>query len=170
MDYEIIYSKRRTVAIKIENGTVIVKAPKGMSKNDIKAIVLKHRDWIEKAITREKSKREKYADLNKEEIKLLKKQARYELTSLCEHYAKIMNLTFNRITITSAKKRFGSCSSEKNISFSYLLMLYPKEAMEYVVVHELAHLVEMNHSGAFYAIIEKYMPDYKERRKLLKAK
>ena len=79
-----------------------------------------------------------------------------------------MGLKYSRITITGAKTRFGSCSSKGNISFSYRLMLYPEAAREYVVIHELAHLLEMNHSKRFYAIIEKYIPDYKERKKLLK--
>ena len=79
-----------------------------------------------------------------------------------------MGAEYGRITITSAKTRFGSCTSQKNISYSYRLMLYPKEAREYVVVHELAHTFEMNHSRGFYAIIEKVLPDYKERKKLLK--
>lgn len=170
MDFEIVYSKRKTVAIKIENGHIIVKAPKSISRKEIKSIVEKHREWIEKALAREKTKREKYESLSESEIKLLKAQARIYLTTLCERYSKIMNLSYNRITITSAKKRFGSCSSNKNISFSYLLMLYPERAREYVVVHELAHLLEMNHSKAFYEIIEKYLPDYKERKKLLKAR
>ncbi len=170
MDFEVIYSKRKTVAIKIENGRIIVKAPKGIAKCEIKSIVEKHREWIEKALEREKTKREKYEFLSESEIKLLKRQARIYITALCERYSKIMNLSYNRITITSAKKRFGSCSSNKNISFSYLLMLYPERAREYVVVHELAHLVEMNHSKAFYSIVEKYLPDYKDRKKLLKTK
>ena len=170
MDFQVIYSKRKTVAIKIENGSVIVKAPKGIGKKEIKAIIEKHKEWIEKAIEREKDKRERYEALTSDEIKQLKKGARTYLTSLCEYYAGIMNLSYNRITITSAKTRFGSCSSDKNISFSYLLMLYPEAAREYVVVHELAHLVEMNHSVAFYRIIERYLPDYKERKKLLKTK
>ena len=80
-----------------------------------------------------------------------------------------MGLKHGRITITSAKTRFGSCSSKGNISYSYLLMTYPEAAREYVVVHELAHLVHMNHSAAFYSLVEQYMPDYKARRKLLKS-
>ena len=79
-----------------------------------------------------------------------------------------MGLKYGRITITSAKGRFGSCSSEGNISFSCRLMTYPEAARDYVVVHELAHLVEMNHSKRFYSIIEKYMPDYKIRKRMLK--
>ena len=168
MDYEIIYSKRKTVSIKIEQGIVIVKAPLGVAKKEIKSIVDKHRDWIEKAVVREKKKREKYESLDESQVRILKKQARIYLTGLCEKYSALMGLSYNRISITSAKKRFGSCSSNKNISFSYLLMLYPEAAREYVVVHELAHLCEMNHSARFYAIIERYMPDYKERKKLLK--
>jgi predicted metal-dependent hydrolase len=79
-----------------------------------------------------------------------------------------MGLKYGRITITSAKKRFGSCSTAGNISYSYRLMLYPEEAREYVVVHELAHLVQMNHSKEFYNIIAKVLPDYKYRKKMLK--
>ena len=71
------------------------------------------------------------------------------------------------ITITGARTRFGSCSSKRRISFSFRLMQYPPEAIDYVVVHELAHLRHMNHSAQFYALIE-YMPDYKARRALLK--
>ena len=79
-----------------------------------------------------------------------------------------MNLQYGRITITSAKTRFGSCSSEGNIAFSYRLMLYPEAAIDYVVVHELAHRREMNHSAAFYKIIASVLPDYKYRNALLK--
>ena len=168
MDYEVLYSKRKNVSIKIENGKVIVKAPLGLAKREIKSIVEKHRAWIERAIERDKLKRDKYEIMDDLQIKLLKKQAGEYLTELCRRYADIMGVSYNRISITSAKKRFGSCSSNKNISFSYLLMLYPEAAREYVVVHELAHLTEMNHSARFYAIVEKYMPDYKERRKLLR--
>ena len=78
-----------------------------------------------------------------------------------------MGAKYQRLTITGAKTRFGSCSSKGNISFSFRLMLYPEPAREYVVVHELAHLFEMNHSKQFYQIVEKYIPDYKERKKLL---
>ena len=81
-----------------------------------------------------------------------------------------MGLKFSRITITGAKTRFGSCSSKGNISYSYRLLLYPDAAIDYVVVHELAHLVKMNHSAQFYKIIESVLPDYKERIRLLKNK
>ena len=79
-----------------------------------------------------------------------------------------MGVSYGTVKITSAQKRFGSCSAKNNICFSYILMQYPIEAIEYVVVHELAHTVHHDHSKAFYALIEKYMPDYKQREKLLR--
>ena len=168
MKFKIIYSNRKTIAIKIESGEVIVKSPRGKSVAELQKIVEKHSEWIEKAKKRELAKRNRYSDLTDEKIKLLKKEARVYFSNLCRYYSKIMNLSYSKLRISSAKTRFGSCSSNKTISFSYLLMLYPENAREYVVVHELAHLCEMNHTRKFYDIIEKYMPDYKERRKLLK--
>ena len=168
MQYEIIYSDRKTVNISVKEGAVIVKAPRKIKKSELIKIIEKHEAWILKALEREKEKREKYESLDENEIKALKKSAREYLTEKCEYFSNLMELKYNRITITSAKTRFGSCTSAKNISFSYRLMLYPEPAREYVVVHELAHLKEMNHSKRFYAIIEKYLPDYKTRKKMLK--
>lgn len=79
-----------------------------------------------------------------------------------------MGVSPTGIKITSAKKRFGSCSGKNSLCFSFMLMQYPEEAVDYVVVHELAHIRHHNHSRDFYRFIEKYMPDYKEREKLLK--
>ena len=81
-----------------------------------------------------------------------------------------MGLKPTSVKITSAKGRFGSCSAKNGLCFSWRLMAYPERAVRYVVVHELAHIAHHNHSPAFYALVEKYMPDYKERQKLLKEK
>jgi predicted metal-dependent hydrolase len=79
-----------------------------------------------------------------------------------------MGLEPTGVGITGAEKRFGSCSAKNRLSFSWRLMRYPEAAVDYVVVHELAHIRHKNHGKEFYALIESYMPDYKERRKLLK--
>lgn len=168
MNYKIIYSDRRTVGITVKNGEIIVKAPNRTPDRIIKKVLSKHNDWIINAIEKEKEKNERFPEPTAEQIKELKKSARKYFTETCEYYSKLMNAQYTKITITSAKTRFGSCSSKKSISFSYRLMLYPESAREYVVVHELAHLFVMDHSKKFYTIIEKYMPDYKERKKLLK--
>ena len=166
MEYEIIYSDRRTLAISIVDGSVVVRAPYGMSRSRIQHYVSGNSGWIEKHLSKSiaRMQKERVSDA---EVRSLKKDAKKYFIDTVARFSTIMGLKPGRVTITSAKKRFGSCSSNGNICFSYRLMLYPEEAREYVVVHELAHLVELNHSPAFYGIVERYMPDYKKREKLL---
>ncbi len=168
MDYKIKYSKRKTTALKIINGELFVIAPIGQSLRVTEDLIEKHRNWILKSIEKSQKNALLYPPLPEAEIKQMKKDAKKYFLEKTEFYAKIMGLTYGRITITSAKKRFGSCSQKKNLCFSYNLMRYPEAAREYVIVHELSHLVYMNHSKNFYALIERYMPDYKERNRLLK--
>ncbi len=168
MKYKVIYSNRRTVSLSIKDENLIVRAPYGVTKTQIDKIIISHSKWIEKHIENQKCRKEKYGELTEEKIKLLRENAKQVLPNKAAYYAEIMGLKYGRITITGAKTRFGSCSAKGNISFSYLLMQYPEEAIDYVVVHELAHLKEMNHSAKFYKIVESVLPDYKERKKLLK--
>lgn len=168
MEYEVIYSGRRTISLCVKDGRFFVRAPYGTSEKRITEVVSSHTDWIEKHIEKQKNKIKKTENLTPSDIAKLKKQAREILTAKTEHFAKIMGLKYGRITITSAKTRFGSCSSEGNISYSYRLILYPEAAVDYVVVHELAHLREMNHSPRFYATVASVLPDYKYRKALLK--
>ena len=167
MEYKLIYSDRKSISASVKGGVLTVKAPRGAKREVIEAFLFKHSDWIEKHLEKAIKKEEIYSSLTDAEISKLKKDARIYLNAKTEYYAKLMGLKYGRITITSAKTRFGSCSSDKNISYSWRLMLYPEEAREYVVVHELAHLVEMNHSPRFYKIVEGVLPDYKSRKKLL---
>ena len=168
MEYEIIYSKRKTLSLCVKSGSLIVRAPLGTRKRVIEEAISRHTDWISKHTQKQMAREERFKSLAESEINDLKLRAREYLKERTDYYAKIMRASYNRITVTSAKTRFGSCSSKGNISYSYRLMLYPSEAIDYVVVHELAHLREMNHSPAFYKIVESVLPDYKARRKLLK--
>ena len=168
MEYKVIYSKRKTVSIAIENCVPVIKAPIGTDEETLRKIVLKHSSWIAKHVEQQRKKAALFKDLTDDDIKVIKKEAKRYFAEKTEYYAKMMGIDYGRITITSAQKRFGSCSSKGNISFSYRLMLYPEAAREYVVVHELAHRREMNHSKRFYDIIAKVMPDYKYRKRLLK--
>ena len=168
MKYEIIYSDRKTLSLSVRDCRVIVRAPKRVSPSFVEAFVEKHKAWIEKRLEISKKHTDPLANLSSEEKERLREKARSVLSAKTEHYSKIMGLKYGRITITGAKTRFGSCSSKGNISYSYRLLSYPEAAIDYVVVHELAHLREMNHSKRFYAIIEEILPDYKERIRLLK--
>lgn len=168
MEYKISYSKRKSIGLKIKDGELFVYAPYKTPEKTVEEIVKKHQVWIEKNIAKSLSRRERFPELSAEEISDLKREAKIYFNEKTQEYAKNMGLKYGRITITSAKTRFGSCSAKKNICFSYRLMRYPEAAREYVIVHELSHLVYMNHSSDFYGLISRYMPDYKERRRLLK--
>jgi len=99
----------------------------------------------------------------------LRECARVELSELVQQYAQKMQVRVGKITIREQKTRWGSCSSQGNLNFNWKLVLMPKRIQEYVVVHELAHRKEMNHSPAFWSIVAAVLPDYSERRKWLKA-
>ncbi len=168
MKYNIVYSDRKSVSISVKGSAITVRAPRHISKARIDALVLEHKSWIEKQLYKQSIPRIKDKPLSEEEVKKLRRLARQVLSAKAEHFAEIMDLKYSRIAITGAKTRFGSCSSKGNICFSYLLMLYPEQAIDYVVVHELAHLRELNHSAAFYRIVSAVLPDYKSRAALLK--
>ena len=168
-DYKLIRSRRKTLAIHINDDlSLTVKAPYLIKKSEIDKFVLKHSAWIEKHKMSISVKQSMFECLTEEDIKTLKRKAYEYLTDRVRYFGAVLGVTPKKITVTSAKKRFGSCNSKNEICFSYLLMLYPNEAIDYVVVHELAHIKEHNHSKDFYKIIEEAMPDYKEREKVLK--
>ncbi len=169
MEYTVIRSKRKTVALQINSdGELIVRAPMRFPERKIKKLIEEHRSWIEKKMKESLERRANHPSLTDKEIVELKKRARELLPKLTGKYAEKMGVEYGSVKITSAQKRFGSCSGKNNICYSYILMQYPIEAIEYVVVHELAHTVHHDHSRDFYNLIAEYMPDYKQREKLLK--
>jgi len=168
MEYDVIYSGRRTLSLQIKEGRLIIRAPYRTSQREIESAIREHAAWIEKHISEPPLPSKMKCDLSKSETEELRRAAKDVLKKKTDKFSEIMGITYGRIRITNAKTRFGSCSSEGNISYSLRLMQYPEEAIDYVVVHELAHIRQMNHSREFYKIIESVMPDYKLRRKLLK--
>ena len=109
-------------------------------------------------------------ELSESEIRELKKKAREYIPNRVEHFANIMGVTPSNVSINQAKTRFGSCNSKKRLNFSCNVMRYPNEAIDYVIVHELAHIKELNHSKRFWDIVASVMPDYKARQRILKTK
>ena len=113
-------------------------------------------------------------DLDADTIKALtirtyKQLAKQYLTWRVEHFASLMQVEPTGLRITSAKSRWGSCSSKKSLCFSWRLMMADDEVIDYIVVHELAHILELNHSPRFWAHVERIVPDYKECHKKLDA-
>jgi predicted metal-dependent hydrolase len=109
-------------------------------------------------------------ELSDTDIEQLKRKAWEYIPSRVDYFASIMGVTPANVSINRAKTRFGSCNSKKRLNFSCNVMRYPIEAIDYVIVHELAHIKELNHSKRFWAIVESILPDYKERQKILKTK
>lgn len=171
MDFEVIRSKRKTLGAEIKQNKLIIRAPLWASNEDINRFVLKNRKWIEthlaKAREREKIK-EAYPKLTAEEIKALAKKALEVIPERVKHYAPLIGVTYGRITIRNQKTRWGSCNTKGNLNFNCLLMLAPPEVIDSVVVHELCHRKEMNHSEKFYAEVLRVFPDYWKWTKWLK--
>lgn len=170
IQYNLIRSPRKTLSIQItREGQVTVRAPQRTSKARIQQFVREHTEWILKKQAQLRLREEAEEDgegmlpYNPEEEARYRQQAAQVLSERAAYYAKQMGVAYRRITIRGQKTRWGSCSSQGNLNFNWKLMLCPKEIQDYVVVHELAHLKEMNHSRAFYEEVEKILPDYREK-------
>lgn len=171
MQYELIRTKRRTVGIYItKNGTVVVRAPAGLRLGLIDKFVEEKKDWINTHLRRYEKE---HADcqqitLNKEQVAQAKVNAKTYFQKRCAYFAPLLGVTYEKVKVNGAKTRWGSCNAQGDINFTYRLFFLPQELSDYVVVHELAHRKQMNHSKAFWNIVEKAMPDYKWRNKALK--
>ena len=168
--YELIRSARRTMALEVtREGRVLVRAPMRLSRKRIDEFVAGHTDWIETHMAVQQKRRENHPEPTEEERADCIRRAKAELPGKVAKYSAIMGLYPTGITITGAEKRFGSCSGKNRICFSWRLMGYPEAAIDYVVVHELAHIRHKDHSKAFYDCVAQVMPDWRERRALLRA-
>lgn len=168
--FEIIRSKRRTIAIEIKrNMCIVVRVPLEMKEKDIQRVVMEKQRWIEKHLQIVKMRNEeKEAPLTAEEIHALSDAALKDIPQRVEKYAPIVGVAVGRITIRNQRSRWGSCSAKGNLNFNCLLMLCPEEVRDYVVVHELCHRKELNHSAAFWTLVECVLPGYKEQYRWLR--
>jgi predicted metal-dependent hydrolase len=168
-DYTLIRSARRTLALEVTRDlVVIVRAPRCCPRREIDEFVSRHADWIKDKLALQRRRQAAFPEPTEAERLALIQRAREELPSRIAHYAGVMGLSPAGITITGARTRFGSCSPKNQLCFSWRLMRYPDAAVDYVVVHELAHIVHKNHSQAFHALVASVLPDHKARRRLLK--
>lgn len=171
MEYEVIRSNRKTMAIEIKTGKVLCRAPIWATDEDINSFILKHKEWIkkhlEKSILEQKSA-ESLKKLNGEEIRKLADKALEVIPERVKYYAPLVGVTYGRITIRNQRTKWGSCSSKGNLNFNCLLMMTPPEVIDSVVVHELCHRKEMNHSKRFYEEVLRVFPEYHKWNKWLK--
>lgn len=171
LEYELIRTRRKTLALYVrQDGRIEVRAPLKTSKAYIDGFVIKKQDWITSTRNKlsERNSAKKIIQLTQSEEAKYKKQSRALFQQKCQTFAEQMDLRHGNIKVNGAKTRWGSCNRKGDINFTYRLLFAPEELIDYVVVHELAHTKEMNHSAKFWTIVEQIMPDYKARRKKLR--
>ena len=169
-EYELIRSSRKTLAIQItKEGRVVVRAPLRCSQTRIAEFLKAQEPWIARHLAKI---REHPAPPppSREEIRALVDRAKEILPPKIDYWSRVTGLIPAGITITDARTRYGSCSPKNRLSFSCFLADFPEEAIDLVVVHELCHIQEKNHGPGFYALLSRYLPDHKERKKLLRAR
>lgn len=167
----LIRARRKTLSIRItQEGNLEIRAPLGMPKGEIEAFLKEKAQWIEthRAKVLAEYAQGQEAPLGEEEILTLAEQMRQRLPEKLNRHAASMGVTFGNVTIRCQQTRWGSCSSRGNLNFNCLLMLAPEEVLDYVVVHELAHRKQMNHSALFWREVERECPGYKESLRWLK--
>ena len=157
-------SKAKRVSIQIDqNRQVTLTMPALFPEYLAKQFIDQKQAWIE----------EKLATIpnniyTQEHYKQHKEKARRIISARVQDWAQIMGLSYNQLSIRHTNTRWGSCSSKRNLNFSYKLIFLDSELMDYVIIHELSHLVEMNHSKRFWNIVSTYCPDYSEHRAKLR--
>ena len=165
ISYQLIRSSRKTISIQITPaGEVVVRCPQRMRGSDVQAFVESKQSWIEAHLP----KTAPLPPFTREELQALAQQAKRLIPERAAYFAEKMGVTYGHITIRSQHTRWGSCSAKGNLNFNCLLVLTPPEVLDYVVVHELCHRKQLNHSAAFWAEVETVLPDYKIRKKWLK--
>ncbi len=167
IDYELIRSARKSIGAEIRQGRLIVRVPFSASQSDILRFLTQHRRWIETHLAKA-SELQSMPRMTREEIKALAEKARETIPGRVAYFAPLAGVTYGRVTIRTQRSRWGSCSAKGNLSFNCLLMLAPPEVLDSVIVHELCHRTEMNHSGRFYDIVLRVMPDYYKNHQWLK--
>lgn len=167
---QVVYTKRKSLGLQVKSdGTVSARVPFRVSDRAVRTFIESHTDWLIR-------KRAEWMSPDSGGIRKLpevetpsgKRQIRQLVTQRVEYYAGLMGISYGRISMRNQKTRWGSCSSDGNLNFNCRLLYVPKELVDYVVVHELAHRRHMNHSPEFWQEVEQYLPDYRELRKRLR--
>ena len=170
--YEIIKSSRKTIAVEVrQDGSVLVRVPRNCPQSRIDTFLKEKQAWVLAKVEEQKEKEAdsmKIQPLSEAEQRLYRDKAREIFEQKVSYYAQMMGVSYGRIAIRDQKTRWGSCSGEGNLNFNWRLIFAPAGVLDYVVVHELAHRKEMNHSPRFWKVVEDTMPEYRKYQKWLK--
>ncbi len=165
------HPRAKNVRISIKaDATVVVSAPKRVSKRFIHDFVQEQQVWVTNELAKLNAKKavwslpdgiaqDSYASSKARSLKFVRERLR--------HYNEHYQYSYSRVSVKKMSSRWGSCSSEGNMSFHYRLLFLPLELADYVIVHELCHLTEMNHSHRFWQLVRQTVPQYRKHKKAL---
>lgn len=174
-EIQVIRSARKSISLEIRPDLqILVRAPHRMTDREIRRFLADKSGWLEKHLAEAVRRREELGNRpvepkrTAEELRALAAEAAQVIPERVRYFAPIVGVDYGRITIRHQKTRWGSCSGKGNLNFNCLLMKTPPEVVDYVVVHELCHRKEMNHSPKFWAEVGRVLPEYKRARSWLK--
>ena len=170
MFVKVIRSGRKTLAVQVlEDGSIQVRAPYRTTDDMIRRFLDEHREWIMKHAEQNRARStNKGPAFTDGEIRSMAEETTRFLSALINEYAARLGVHPANVTVRKQKTRWGSCSSKSNLNFNCLLARAPEQVRRYVVIHELCHLKEMNHSPAFWRLVASQMPDYQKAKEWLK--
>ncbi|MBQ9562568.1 MAG: DUF45 domain-containing protein [Lachnospiraceae bacterium] len=160
---KVVRSKRRSLSLQVKPQGVILHAPQQASDDEIRAFVHEHRKWLithASRVARARAEALEAGKLSPEEVADLKEEGKKVFRERIAHYEPMLGVRCRRVTVRAQKTKWGSCSAAGNLNLNCLLLLAPPEVLDSVVVHELCHLKEMNHSAAFYRHVRSVFPEY----------
>lgn len=167
VEYQIRRSKRaKRLRLTVYcDGNFVVTVPKGLNMESVESYILKKTEWILRKLRIMKTRSNSFVVKmkNEKEYEKLKKEAFNLACRKVEKFNKIYGFNYNKVIIKNQKTRWGSCSKKGNLNYNYKIALLPDKLVDYIIVHELCHLKEFNHSKKFWSLVEKGLPDYKER-------
>jgi len=162
-------AKRLRLAVYCD-GSVIVTTPVGVQRSIIQDFIFEKRQWIyEKLDFFRGVDTRTIRTFAKDDYMLYKKAALALVTQRVEYFMKIYGYTYNEINIKNQKTRWGSCSKKRNLNFNYKIIFLPEAMRDYIIVHEICHLIEFNHSKKFWHLVEKVLPGYIDIKKQLQS-
>lgn len=162
--YTLIRTKIKNLYIHIKNGQVTVKAPIRLKEKQIEEFINKKAKWIYEKVKEDREKPKIEEKIEAEDLERLAKIVEKKI----QKYVRLLEVSPNKVRIRDLNYAWGSCSSNRNISINSKLAKKEEKVIEYVVLHEMCHLIYMNHSKQFWNLVEKNMPDYKIYKKKLK--
>ena len=172
VEIEVIRSRRKTLALEVlDDGRVRIRAPLRCSKVKMRRFVEEHSAWIERKLQdaqRRRAEIEQVVPLTEEELRALQNRGKAVFPERAAYFAPLVGVRYGRVSVRKQRSKWGSCSTAGNLSFNCLLLLAPPEVLDYVVVHELCHRLEMNHSPRFWAEVRRVCPDYERCRRYLR--